>query len=83
MAVPLQPIKTFGDGKEGGWRNMLILGDNVQAMKTLLRWKEEDGSIGAGRGKACPCPTNGATHARIGSGATRHPCIRVAFVDGL
>ncbi|HEC36520.1 MAG TPA: hypothetical protein ENI39_08305 [Anaerolineae bacterium] len=52
MAVPLQPIKTFGDGEEGGWRNMLIFGDNLQAMKTLLKWKENgrlvnpDGSRG-------------------------------------
>jgi len=52
MAVPLQPIKTFGNGGEGDWRNMLIFGDNLQAMKTLLKWKDEgrlvnsDGSRG-------------------------------------
>ncbi len=46
MAVPFQPIKTFGNGDssagsgQGGWRNMLIFGDNLQAMKTLLKWKE-------------------------------------------
>ena len=35
MAVPLQPIKTFGqDGKD--WVNKLIFGDNLQAMKALL-----------------------------------------------
>jgi len=35
MAVPLQPIKTFGEnGKE--WTNKLIFGDNLQAMKALL-----------------------------------------------
>ena len=41
MAVPLQPIKTFGNGEENAWHNMLIFGDNLQAMKTLLQWKEE------------------------------------------
>jgi site-specific DNA-methyltransferase (adenine-specific)/adenine-specific DNA-methyltransferase len=35
MAVPLQPIKTFG--KNGnGWNNKLIFGDNLQVMKSLL-----------------------------------------------
>lgn len=35
MAVPLQPVSTFG--KNGvNWHNMLIFGDNLQAMKTLL-----------------------------------------------
>jgi len=41
MAVPLQPIKTFGGNGDGDWRNMLIFGDNLQAMKTLLQWKED------------------------------------------
>jgi len=40
MAVPLQPIKTFGNGEEDAWHNMLIFGDNLQAMKTLVQWKE-------------------------------------------
>lgn len=52
MAVPLQPVKTFGNGGENGWHNMLIFGDNLQALKTLLQWKAEgrlvnpDGSHG-------------------------------------
>ncbi|MDZ7337364.1 MAG: site-specific DNA-methyltransferase [candidate division KSB1 bacterium] len=52
MAVPLQPVKAFGEAGEGEWRNMLIFGDNLQAMKTLLQWKAEgrlvnpDGSRG-------------------------------------
>lgn len=52
MAVPLQPVKTFGNGGEDEWHNMLIFGDNLQAMKTLLQWKAEgrlvnpDGSRG-------------------------------------
>lgn len=55
MAVPLQPVRTFvknadgwnptlasnslnGDNNEG-WHNMLILGDNLQVLKTLLEQK--------------------------------------------
>lgn len=51
MAVPLQPIRTFGSNGNG-WHNMLIFGDNLQAMKTLLKMKEQgqlvntDGSRG-------------------------------------
>ncbi|MBI4741426.1 MAG: transposase, partial [Betaproteobacteria bacterium] len=38
MAVPLQPVRTFNkNGVE--WRNKLIFGDNLQAMKTLLEMK--------------------------------------------
>lgn len=51
MAVPLQPVKTFGrNGTD--WHNLLVFGDNLQAMKTLLEWKAEgrlvnpDGSRG-------------------------------------
>ncbi|MFA5043385.1 MAG: hypothetical protein WC381_10915 [Kiritimatiellia bacterium] len=40
LAVPLQPVRTFGrNGAD--WRNMLIFGDNLQAMKTLLEMKRE------------------------------------------
>jgi len=35
MAVPLQPIKTFGNGN-GGWTNKLIFGDNLQVLKALM-----------------------------------------------
>ncbi len=45
MAVPLQPVKAFGDS--GDWRNMLIFGDNLQVMKTLLRMKEEGRLVNA------------------------------------
>lgn len=42
MAVPLQKIKTFRNGKNGnGWTNMLIFGDNHQVLKTLLQMKQE------------------------------------------
>lgn len=40
MAVPLQPVRTFGKDGEG-WHNMLIFGDNLQTMKSLLKMKEQ------------------------------------------
>jgi site-specific DNA-methyltransferase (adenine-specific)/adenine-specific DNA-methyltransferase len=46
MAVPLQPIRTYG-GNGNGWHNMLIFGDNLQAMKTLLKMKEEGKLVNA------------------------------------
>lgn len=39
LAVPLQPMRTFGKNGDG-WHNMLIFGDNLQAMKTLLELKK-------------------------------------------
>jgi len=42
MAVPLQEVKTFREGKKGnGWPNMIIFGDNLQVLKTLLQMKQE------------------------------------------
>ena len=38
MAVPLQPVRTFGRNGNG-WHNMLVFGDNLQVMKTLLDMK--------------------------------------------
>jgi len=35
MAVPLQPVKTFGNGN-GSWTNKLIFGDNLQILKALM-----------------------------------------------
>lgn len=52
MAVPLQPIKTFYNNTDDIWKNMLVFGDNLQTMKTLLQMKKEgklfnaDGSEG-------------------------------------
>lgn len=43
MAVPLQPVTTFGgNGKNGSdtWKNMLIFGDNLQVMKMLAEDKK-------------------------------------------
>jgi len=51
MAVPLQPVSTFGNNGEG-WQNKIIFGDNLQAMRMLMRMKESgelinsDGSNG-------------------------------------
>lgn len=39
MAVPLQAVKSFGSN--GDWENMLILGDNLQVLKTLLQMKND------------------------------------------
>jgi len=44
MAVPLQPIKTFG-GNGNGWTNKLIFGDNLQVMKSLLDDPEVKGQV--------------------------------------
>jgi len=41
MAVPLQKVKVFGDVRDEQWHNMLIFGDNLQILKTLLKMKEE------------------------------------------
>jgi DNA modification methylase len=38
LAVPLQPVRTFGGNGED-WHNMLVFGDNLQVMKTLLEMK--------------------------------------------
>jgi len=52
MGVPLQPVRTFGQNGVTH-QNMLVFGDNLQVMKTLLRMKEDgqlanaDGSRGA------------------------------------
>ena len=52
MAVPLQKVKVFGEVKDNEWHNMLIFGDNLQILKTLLKMKEE------GKLK-CPAPLGG------------------------
>jgi len=41
MAVPLQPVSTFSKNNDNAWHNMLIFGDNLQALKTLLKMKEQ------------------------------------------
>lgn len=41
MAVPLQKEKVFGNIYENKWHNLLIFGDNLQILKTLIKWKEE------------------------------------------
>jgi site-specific DNA-methyltransferase (adenine-specific)/adenine-specific DNA-methyltransferase len=54
LPVPLQEVRSFGaDGTGAGdWRNALIFGDNLQAMRQLLEMKKrgelknEDGSDG-------------------------------------
>jgi len=51
-SVPFQPVKQFGNVKKDEWHNQLIFGDNLQALKHLLKLKEqgklknEDGTDG-------------------------------------
>ena len=51
LAVPLQKVRTFG-GNGDGWHNMLIFGDNLQVMRSLLELKKQgqlcnsDGTLG-------------------------------------
>lgn len=33
-AAPLQVVRSFGESKEGEWRNMIVQGDNLQFLKT-------------------------------------------------
>lgn len=42
LAVPLQPVRTFGSngGSKDEWQNMLIFGDNLQVMKSLVDMKK-------------------------------------------
>ena len=40
MSVPLQPIREFG-GSTDGWRNQLVFGDNLQALRTLVDQKRD------------------------------------------
>lgn len=44
MAVPLQPVRTFGENGKG-WTNKLIFGDNLQVMKTLVSDFEIKGKV--------------------------------------
>ncbi|MEM4245579.1 MAG: DNA methyltransferase, partial [Candidatus Nanoarchaeia archaeon] len=41
MVMPFQPVKQFGSVKEGEWHNMLIFGDNLQALKYLKKLQDE------------------------------------------
>ena len=53
-------VKVFGDAKDDQWHNMLIFGDNLQILKTLLKMKEDgklknpDGSRGVNPPKTSP-----------------------------
>jgi len=46
MGVPLQPASSFGKNS-ADWHNKLIFGDNLQAMKSLLRMKERNELVNA------------------------------------
>ena len=40
LAVPLQAVRTFGKNGGNDWHNMLIFGDNLQVMKSLVELKK-------------------------------------------
>jgi site-specific DNA-methyltransferase (adenine-specific)/adenine-specific DNA-methyltransferase len=40
MAVPLQPVRTFGESADG-WSDMLVFGDNLQVLRQLINLKEQ------------------------------------------
>lgn len=41
LSMPFQPVKRFGNVKEDEWHNMLIFGDNLQALKHLKKLQDE------------------------------------------
>lgn len=41
MAVPLQPVRTFGT--TSSWSNMLVFGDNLQVLRQLVNLKRREG----------------------------------------
>ena len=71
MAVPLQPVSTFGQNGVD-WHNKLIFGDNLQAMKTLLKMKEGGELV-----KLCDV----AVHARQAEAGEARAPISLAAID--
>jgi len=45
MSVPFQTAKKFGKVEEGEWHNKLIFGDNLQALKFMLKDPEIRGKV--------------------------------------
>jgi len=45
MSVPFQAVKKFGKFDESKWHNKLIFGDNLQALKFMLKDPEINGKI--------------------------------------
>ena len=45
MSVPFQAVKKFGKVTEGEWHNKLIFGDNLQALKFMLKDPEIKGKV--------------------------------------
>lgn len=42
LTIPLQPVRSFANGcKAGNWHNMLVFGDNLQVLKSLVARKKE------------------------------------------
>ena len=89
MAVPLQPLKRFGAPAEG-WSSLLVFGDNLQVLKTLLEMKNRgelqnaDGSNGV---RLCyvdpPFASRQEFQGRRGARAYRDKVAGAAFVEFL
>jgi len=45
LSVPFQAIKQIGNPKEGQWHNKLVFGDNLQALKFMLKNPEVKGKV--------------------------------------
>lgn len=41
----LKEVKSFGQNRLDSWSNMLIFGDNLQAMKILMKWPHTQGKV--------------------------------------
>lgn len=89
MAVPLQTHKRFGDVAEE-WADQLVLGDNLQVLRTLLDYKTKgklrnaDGSVGV---RCCyidpPFATKREFRGRRGAFAYRDKVEGAEFVEYL
>jgi adenine-specific DNA-methyltransferase len=44
-SVTLKEIKSFGQNRLDGWGNMLIFGDNLQALKALIKYRTINGKV--------------------------------------
>jgi len=45
MSIPFQAVKKFGNINKGEWHNKLIFGDNLQALKFMLKDQEIEGKV--------------------------------------
>ena len=88
-AVPIQKVKVFGDINADEWHNMLVFGDNLQILKTLLKWKDEgrlknpDGTRGVKLIYIDPPFGTGDVYGRINIGAYSAKLVGVKYLEWL